>query len=554
MNRALLLAVVLIAAAGGATRAQNPSKTRAPDLIRDMAQSERDRLIQATLLLSKGQFDQASAILKPLIAPAAIRVYADFTPVPKDRRADFRQAVQQAEHNWNAGLAGVIRFQPVEKEEDADVVILFDRDVAVTQFGQARLICSDVKLDIAETASARRTGQARIALLQPYTPGTHSAASITHEVGQALGVFIGLGSSVNPEDIMGPDPHSAAATVKPSAQDTQRALQIQDARTKLMGYAERRLAVYMPRAVIAVAKVEQDAGEVWRGENPRYAFAIRNTGDAPLEIIEAKPNCGCVVPSYDKVIPPGKEGRIEAELRTATYRGRIFKMIDVTSNDPETPKLSLRLLATVKSVITVLPSESPVIGLKDSGPTIHEMTVQVAEKDPVQITNATCTVPYASVDVEPAGKPNEYKLKLTVRTDAPLGRSAFLVSVTTTSKREPQLNITAICEKGILAVPVAAYMGTITPQTVMPVNQIVTLSRREGSFKIQTVQIDDPNIEVRRETLQEGSQYRLMLVYKGGWQPGQVRRKLTVQTDDPRQPMIEIPVMATVVGGGSASK
>src|SRR5215471_6291754 len=109
----------------------------------------------------------------------------------------------------------------------------------------------------------------------------------------------------------------------------------------------------MPKDVVGYDKREQEAGEVWRGEAPKYVFTIKNSGDAPLEIF-AKPNCGCTVANYDKVIAPGATGKIEAAVNTTAFRGKIYKTIDVTANDPENPKASLRMIANVKSVLTVL--------------------------------------------------------------------------------------------------------------------------------------------------------------------------------------------------------
>src|SRR5207247_2598643 len=108
----------------------------------------------------------------------------------------------------------------------------------------------------------------------------------------------------------------------PSARDLQQALQIQQVRRQLMDYVQKRVTVYLPKAVIAIEKPEIDRGDVERGDIVHFTFKVKNTGDAPLEIF-AKPNCGCTVANFDKVVAPGAEGKIEAELNTATFRGRI---------------------------------------------------------------------------------------------------------------------------------------------------------------------------------------------------------------------------------------
>ena len=60
------------------------------------------------------------------------------------------------------------------------------------------------------------------------------------------------------------------------------------------------VAAAAPKAV--VDKPIVDVGKVKKGDPVRHEFVIRNAGDAPLEITEVKPSCGCTVADYDKVI------------------------------------------------------------------------------------------------------------------------------------------------------------------------------------------------------------------------------------------------------------
>src|SRR5438045_9511821 len=119
-----------------------------------------------------------------------------------------------------------------------------------------------------------------------------------------------------------------------------------------------------------------------------------------------------------------------------------------------------------------------------------------------------------------------------------MGRSTLIIQALTTSHREPQVQITAVCEKGIVALPGTVYMGVVSPSPTAPVSQIVTLLRREGPFRIQKVESDNPNLAVeitepraqgapatRAQTAPPAagareagaSQYRLTVTYKGGW-------------------------------------
>ncbi|HZP83915.1 MAG TPA: DUF1573 domain-containing protein [Chthonomonadaceae bacterium] len=549
----LLLTTALLPTA---VEAQQAAKPIAPYIAREINAPEHDALNRSVLLISQGQFTQASALLKPLLLPPVIPVYVDWTPVPRARRAACRQMAQEAIQTWNRDLGGRSKFALTESEENANLRLLFDRNIARVQDGQATLICADLRFDpgvLAGTAK-RRTAEARIALDVPYLDQPHSAASMTHLFGQVLGLYLGLAPSENAADLMGPDTHAATVARTASKQDIARIRELEQARRTLARYAQQRVAAYVPKAVLALDKEEIDAGEVQRGDKARYVFKIRNTGDAPLEIT-AKPNCGCTVANYDKVIAPGREGKIEADINTASFRGPIQKLIELTTNDPNRPKTSLRLVATVQSAITVLPGEVITVPLRDTAPTVRELEVRTSEKQPVEVTQVTCAVPYATAKLDPLpapdGKGRAYKVTLTIQTEAPLGRSAFLVTASTTSSREPQVNITAICDKGIVAMPPSLYMGNITPSAALPLTTLFTLSRADGVFHIRKVACDDPKLQIKQETLQEGRQYRVTVTYNGGWAAGNIRSKIVVETDDPRQSQFEIPVMANVAGSAS---
>lgn len=100
-----------------------------------------------------------------------------------------------------------------------------------------------------------------------------------------------------------------------------------------------------PKAVIAA--LEHDFGKVKPGTPLTFAFAIKNAGDANLEITNVRPACGCTSGDFDKTIAPGKEGKIKLSVpNTESYNGEVSKTATVTTNDPERPTFTLTLKAT----------------------------------------------------------------------------------------------------------------------------------------------------------------------------------------------------------------
>src|SRR5690606_37497406 len=60
--------------------------------------------------------------------------------------------------------------------------------------------------------------------------------------------------------------------------------------------------------VITFEESSFDFGTIDQGTNVEHVFKFKNTGDAPLMIVNAKSSCGCTVPEYTKEpVAPGDE-------------------------------------------------------------------------------------------------------------------------------------------------------------------------------------------------------------------------------------------------------
>jgi hypothetical protein len=102
---------------------------------------------------------------------------------------------------------------------------------------------------------------------------------------------------------------------------------------------------HAPRAVIADTVF--NFGDVYRGEIISQIFVIRNDGDAELKLTDFKSGCGCEVTSWDKSIPPGKQGNATLEVQTVSQFGEISKTATLFTNDPDRPTIVFTLIARI---------------------------------------------------------------------------------------------------------------------------------------------------------------------------------------------------------------
>lgn len=106
---------------------------------------------------------------------------------------------------------------------------------------------------------------------------------------------------------------------------------------------------------LQIQKDVVDVGDVDRGQEANATFVLKNVGSGTLTVLSAKPSCGCTVASFDKTIAPGKEGKVQATIKTGNFRGAIEKSITVTTDDASSAPQELRVKANVLGSATLLP-------------------------------------------------------------------------------------------------------------------------------------------------------------------------------------------------------
>jgi mono/diheme cytochrome c family protein len=98
---------------------------------------------------------------------------------------------------------------------------------------------------------------------------------------------------------------------------------------------------------IKVAEKEHAFGSVEEGTEVPHVFKIQNIGGKPLQV-SAETSCGCTQLdlSTQKVLP-GESAELKVTMDTSLKKGFVSKIINVHSNDPQTPILPLTISANV---------------------------------------------------------------------------------------------------------------------------------------------------------------------------------------------------------------
>lgn len=108
---------------------------------------------------------------------------------------------------------------------------------------------------------------------------------------------------------------------------------------------------------IAFEESQFDFGTIDNGTHVEHIFKFKNTGEAPLMIVNAKSSCGCTVPEWTKeAIAPGASGELLVKF-DGSGQNQVSKTITLTTNtESGTETLMIKAFVNPKNPATKAPT------------------------------------------------------------------------------------------------------------------------------------------------------------------------------------------------------
>lgn len=92
----------------------------------------------------------------------------------------------------------------------------------------------------------------------------------------------------------------------------------------------------LPTEAMQFETESHDFGILKAGEKTSYSFVFTNSGDQPIQIKNAKPDCGCLSVQFgNNPVKPGGKGMVEVIFDSAGEFGRQLKNIEIEWNGKE---------------------------------------------------------------------------------------------------------------------------------------------------------------------------------------------------------------------------
>jgi hypothetical protein len=315
---------------------------------------------------------------------------------------------------------------------------------------------------------------------------------------------------------------------------------------------------------LTVIEPVKDFGTVSKGEKLTWKFQVKNTGDADLEIIAARPACGCTVAEFDKKIKPGEIGTITAVVETTNFAGPIAKPVTIETNDPQNPTAQITIHAVVKPYVEAHPAGFVRFNLLQGDNETQSVTLYSEEEEPFQIVNIEAPqewIKVTSTKIEdPAqmapgvGRPGQAQYKLAFNVGGPgvkLGPIAEKVRVVTNSKHQPEylITVSGVVRPTYKAEPTAINFGEVAPTDTAATRTIKVRTnnlKTPDVFVVSKAESMVPNVTASVKPTDNKGEYEVTLQVAKDAKPGDLDGKIKISTTDKVNPTIEIPVKGTI--------
>jgi len=264
------------------------------------------------------------------------------------------------------------------------------------------------------------------------------------------------------------------------------------------------------------------------------------------------------VADYDKVIPPGQEGKINIKIDgKKLFPGFFEKSFTVKTNDPDNAQFILNVTGTVKKAFE-LSREMRWTGFVDDKFTF-EVVVTNLLPNPINVTGARWADDAAAkgladkigLKVETIEKGKKYRLKLSKKKALePQSLVANIVLTTDFPKiKEKTIPMALIVQKEVEVIPDRLYYG----EMVIPAGATKAFDRtfnivaaRGDSLKILKVVPNRDDMKVTIQELAPGKQFRGTVWIRPSSRLGQYAGSIKIYTNNPKNPELVVDVVGSI--------
>ena len=283
--------------------------------------------------------------------------------------------------------------------------------------------------------------------------------------------------------------------------------------------------------------------DVWKGQPAAFRFELANEGEAPL-LIRVKPCCGAkITGAADRTIPPGESDVVEIVLQTVRP-GPIGRKVAVATNDRTAPEITLECAAHVLTGLKVEPFNAAFGNLdRGAGPQTRTLTLTRGDGGPIAPRVAASGHPNVTARIEEITPGEKYALHVTVGPPWPNGPLSGALEIETGVPEDPRENIPvfALVAPRLAAVPAQFLFDGELPADTEQTLHLRWTGGAPGRITGATTNIKDAKVTFA--PAEPGAEPTVTLRVPAGYTPdARTAYFVTIRTDDPEAPQLQVPV------------
>lgn len=300
-------------------------------------------------------------------------------------------------------------------------------------------------------------------------------------------------------------------------------------------------------ASVSVAQPSYDFGVVFQGAQVKHTFELINKGPGTLTIGSVQTSCGCTVAQPTRhQVQPGESSDIAAVFETSSDKGPAQRMITVHTNDPQHKEVILTIKGDVKVKVDAAPVPLVFTGVKHGTEATRDILVtDMVNRAPFKINSISSSNPNLRVEERPRtdGKPGAI-LRVTLLKSAPAGPFADQIRVAT-SESPLNLPVFATIVGDINVNPAQVSFGIVKDKaSVVRYARLTNVA--DHPVKVLAVTTNNPRVSASAQPITPGKEYKLVVELQRDAPRGTLRGAVAIKTDDPGQPLVELPFYGIV--------
>ncbi len=299
-----------------------------------------------------------------------------------------------------------------------------------------------------------------------------------------------------------------------------------------------------------------DFGKVRQEDSVEHTFQFRNPGTEVLELKSVQLTPPLAVTKMSRQIQPGENGSVTVQLGQPRKVGDFEGLIVVQFSKTDAPNIFFRVQGRVVSLIDFDPLPAFYITTFKGESKQQSIEVTNYGSEPLKSLKIEGDSPRFTTDLATLEPGRRYRLTVTVKDDAPPGKTAETIRLLTSNERQPliQLPVNTQVRERVYTFPDSIVLGLIDtpalkvhPEQKAYLSQSITVYQKNGKDFQITADADIPFLRLTNHQAQLKDRFEVQVeVIPEKLKAGPCKGFLRIATNDSEFPKLEIPVSCQV--------